>query len=445
MTSMYETITNDLLSFIRRSPSCYHAVTNLAAELEQNGYRALSEADAWDLSAGGKYYVCRNGSSLLSFRIPSGTREMSAAGFMITAAHSDSPTFKIKENAELSADPRYVRLNTERYGGMLCSTWLDRPLSVAGKVVLRNGNGIKTVLMNIDRDLLLIPNVAIHMNRSANENASYNAAVDMMPVFSDGTGKDQFRKLIASEVGADENDILGTDLFLYSRMPGSVWGLNGEFFSAPRLDDLQCAYAALRGFLDAAAGECIPVLAILDNEEVGSCTRQGADSTFLDDCLTRICDSLHISPAEKLRMLAKSFMVSADNAHAVHPNHPEYADATHRPQLNGGIVIKFNAAQRYTTDAESCALFRKICADAQVPVQYFTNRSDLAGGSTLGNISNSHVSLRTVDIGLPQLAMHSSYETAGTADTADMAKALRLFFSASLHPGRDSLAIRYPS
>lgn len=442
---MYETITNDLLSFIRRSPSCYHAVKNIAAELEQQGYRELSEADTWTLAAGGKYYVCRNGSSLLSFRIPDAARKPADCGFMITAAHSDSPTFKIKENAELSADPRYIRLNTERYGGMLCSTWLDRPLSVAGKVALRTEDGIRTVLLDIDRDLVLIPNVAIHMNRTANENASYNAAVDMAPVFSDGTGKEQFRKLIASAVGADEKDILGTDLFLYNRMPGSVWGLNGEFFSAPRLDDLQCVYAALRGFQDAPAGGCIPLLAVLDNEEVGSCTRQGADSTFLGDCLTRICASLRISPAEQLRMLAKSFMVSADNAHAVHPNHPEYADATHRPRMNGGIVIKFNAAQRYTTDAESCALFQKLCTDAEVSVQFFTNRSDLAGGSTLGNISNSHVSLRTVDIGLPQLAMHSSYETAGTSDTADLAKVLRLFFSASLHPGKDSCAIVYPS
>ena len=441
---MYETISTDLIDFIQHSPSCYHAIKNMTELLQADGYRELSESEDWTLEAGGKYFICRNGSSVLCFRLPAKEKNPGDAGFMITAAHSDSPTFKIKENAELAADPRYVRLNTERYGGMLCSTWLDRPLSVAGKVVLRDNGGIKIRLLNIDRDLLLIPNVAIHMNRSANDGASYNAAVDMSPVFSDGTGKEQFRKLLASALSVNEEDILGTDLFLYNRMPGTVWGLHNEFLSAPRLDDLQCAYASLRGFMDAPAGDGIPVLAVLDNEEVGSCTRQGADSTFLSDCLTRICEALHISHAGYLRMLAKSFMVSADNAHAVHPNHPEYADATHRPQMNGGIVIKFNASQRYTTDAVSCALFRKICTEADIPVQFFANRSDLAGGSTLGNISNSHVSLHTVDIGLPQLAMHSSYETAGTADTAYLARALRLFFSASLRPIKDAVTVCFP-
>ena len=415
----------ELLSFIKNSPSCFHAVDSITARLQSEGYTALAEGDPWSLRAGGKYYVTRNGSSVIAFRLPSGTPR----GFMMCASHSDSPTFKIKENAESESAGMYVRLHTERYGGMLCATWLDRPLSVAGRIVVREGGRIVPKLVCVDRDLVLIPNVAIHMMRNANDGMSYNANVDLFPLLGDTADKGTFRTLIANTAGVAAEDILGMDLFLYNRMEGTVWGASEQYVSAPRLDDLQCAFASLVGFTAAQEGESIPVLAVLDNEEVGSQTKQGAASTFLIDVLSRITESLSL---DYRRMIAGSFLVSADNAHAVHPNHPEFADAGHRPRMNGGIVVKHNANQRYTTDAVSQAIFTEICADAGVPVQYFANRSDMAGGSTLGNIANTQVSLNTVDIGLAQLAMHSSYETAGVNDTDHLIAALTKFFASSI-------------
>ena len=415
----------ELISFIKSSPSCFHAVESITARLKEDGYTALCEQDAWELRTGGKYYVTRNGSSVIAFRIP----ESAPRGFMMCASHSDSPTFKIKENAETESAGLYVRLHTERYGGMLCATWLDRPLSVAGRIVVREAGRIVSKLVNIDRDLLLIPNVAIHMMRNANDGMSYNANVDLFPLFGDTADRGAFRALVAETAGVQAEDILGSDLFLYNRMEGTVWGASEQYVSSPKLDDLQCAYASLMGFMAAEPGASIPVLAVLDNEEVGSQTKQGAASTFLLDVLTRITESFSL---DYRRMIAGSFLVSADNAHAVHPNHPEFADAGHRPRMNGGIVVKHNANQRYTTDAVSQAIFTEICAAAGVPVQYFANRSDMAGGSTLGNIANTQVSLNTVDIGLPQLAMHSSYETAGVEDTDHLIAALTKFYASSV-------------
>ena len=323
----------------------------------------------------------------------------------------------------------YVRLNTERYGGMLCSTWLDRPLSVAGRVVAKQDGRILSRTVCVDRDLLLIPNVAIHMMRGANDNMSYNAGVDMFPLMGSSAVKGSFKKIVADAAGVKEEDIIASDLYLYNRTPASVWGAENEFISAPRLDDLQCAFASLEAFLAAEAKDAIPVLAVLDNEEVGSQTKQGAASTFLYDVLARVCKALEM---EYIPSISHSFLVSADNAHAVHPNHPEFADAHHRPKMNGGVVIKHNANQRYTTDAVSQAIFASICEAADVPVQYFANRSDMAGGSTLGNIATTQVSLNAVDIGLAQLAMHSSYETAGAKDTEYLITALRRFYSSAL-------------
>lgn len=418
--------TNDrLIDFIARSPSCFHAAAAIAARLEECGCRPLSEAEDWTLVPGGRYYVTRNQSSVIAFAVP----EDAPHGFMMCASHSDSPTFKIKENAENESAGMYVRLNTERYGGMLCATWLDRPLSVAGRLVVREGGRIVSRLADVQRDLLLIPNVAIHMMRSANDGMSYNANVDMFPLFGAKDAKGKFRAVVAEAAGVREEDILGADLYLYNRMRGTVWGASEEFISAPRLDDLQCAFASLEGFAAAKPHGAIAVLAVLDNEEVGSQTKQGAASTFLADVLERVSAALGM---DYRRAIASSFLVSADNAHAVHPNHPEFADANHRPAMNGGIVVKHNANQRYTTDAVSQAIFTSLCAAANVPVQYFANRSDMPGGSTLGNISNTHVSLNTVDIGLAQLAMHSSYETAGVRDTDYLIAATARLFSSSL-------------
>lgn len=421
-----------LLAFISASPSRFHAVANIALRLSNEGFIELKEAEDWDIQLGGKYYVTRNLSSIIAFKVGEGD----VKGFNIVASHSDSPTFKIKPNAEMETLSHYIRLNTEKYGGMLCSTWLDRPLSVAGRVIVSIGNTVKSVLVNIDEDLLMIPNVAIHMNRNANEGLSYNAQVDMLPLIGDERSKGKLMRKLAEAAGVKESDIIGTDLFLYNRMAGTVWGADGEYVSCPQLDDLQCAYASLQGFLAGSNAETISTLCVFDNEEVGSSTQQGANSDFLETTVSRICHSLNKC---KSMMLANSFMVSADNAHAAHPNHPEYADPTNKPYMNGGIVIKFNGNQRYATDAISETIFKKICASIGVPTQTYTNRSDIPGGSTLGNISATKVSLNTIDIGLAQLAMHSSYETAGSMDTLYLERACAEFYRTAIIRRSDGL------
>lgn len=413
---------NHLLQFLDQSPSRFHAVDHLRRELEGAGYTPLSEGRSWSAVPGGKYYAVRGGSALIAFRVPAGE----ARGFMISASHSDSPTFRIKENAELAGPEGYLRLNTERYGGMLCAPWMDRPLTVAGRVLARAGEGIETKLVYVDRDLLMIPNVAVHMNRAANDGFKYDPKSDMVPLMGLGTEKGAFRAVVAEYAGCKAEDILGTDLFLCPRQKAVVWGAGNEFVSSPRLDDLQCAWGCFRGFMAAAESASIPVFALLDNEEVGSLTKQGADGTFLADVAARVCAALGLDQAAAT---ANSFLVSADNAHAVHPNHPEYHDATHRPAMNAGVVIKHGV--RYATDGVSQAVFTALCQKAGVPVQHFANRSDLPGGGTLGLISTSHVSVNTVDVGLAQLAMHSCYETAGTKDTDYLVQAMTAFYAAS--------------
>ncbi len=418
----------ELLSFIKRSPSAFHAVKSVTDELKAAGYTELIEGQGWEIKAGGRYFVTRNLSSVIAFSLPEGSLP---CGYMIAAAHSDSPSFKIKENADADA-AGYTRVNVERYGGMLCSTWFDRPLSAAGKVTVADGDRIVSRLVDLDDDLFLIPSVAIHINRNANEGASYNAATDMQPIAGTAAVGGSLRALIAEKAGASADAVFDLDLFLYPRENGTVWGLDKEFISSPRLDDLQCVFGLLKGFLSAKADRAMPVLFIADNEEVGSSTKQGAASTFLADVLQRVNEALGGTPSDYRRAVAQSFMVSADNAHAVHPNHPEYADPAHRPVMNGGIVIKHNANQRYTTDSVSGTLFESLCRKAGVPVQRYANRPDMAGGSTLGNIANTQVSLNTVDIGLAQLAMHSCCETAGAKDLGYLIDVLSLFFSSSL-------------
>ena len=425
----YINVNKELFSFLDQSPNAFFAVKNMCDTLEQAGMVRLYEGEPWDLEAGKGYYVTRNDSALIAFRIP----KADYTGFQIMASHCDSPVFKIKTNTEITVDRQYVKLNVEKYGGMLCSPWLDRPLSVAGRVVLRTEEGIETRLVNIDRDLLIIPNLAIHMNRQVNDGYKFNAQVDMLPLFCEkGEESDAFLKLIASETGVSAADILDTDLFLYNRMPAVSLGLNNEFISSGRLDDLQCAFASLKGFVEASPKNSAAVHCVFDNEEVGSGTKQGAASTFLKDTLRRINSAMGRTEEEYLMSIASSFLVSADNAHAVHPNHTDKADPTNRPYLNKGIVIKYSANQKYTTDAVSGAIMRAICRQADVPCQTFANRSDLPGGSTLGNISQSQVALNTVDIGLPQLAMHSPYETAGAKDTAYLIEAAKVLFSSSV-------------
>ena len=416
------------MEFVRRSPSAFHAVQSACDLLRENGFTELSESKPFALVPGGRYFVTRNRSSVIALTIPG----CGFAPFQIVSSHSDSPTFKLKPASEEAVLGQYVRLNVERYGGMIMSTWFDRPLSIAGRVVVRENGQLVTRLVDLGRDAALIPNMPIHFNREINDGYKYNAQADLLPVYGDADAKGALADEIAKLCSVLPEDIVAHDLFLYTRMPGSVWGANGEFFSCPRIDDRECAYTALTAFLAAKDAQHINVCAIFDNEEVGSGSKQGADSTFLADVLTRTAAALGAGESECRAAVAQSFMVSADNAHGVHPNHPEKFDADNRTFMNGGVVIKHNANQKYTTDAVSDAIFSEICRRAGVPVQHFSNRSDILGGSTLGNIVSAHASMNTVDIGLAQLAMHSSYETAGTRDVDYMIRALTAFYETDI-------------
>lgn len=413
-----------LLTFIKDSPTAFQAVETMKNRFSENGFRELKEEEHWSVEKGGKYFVTRNHSAIIAFTIP----EENTDTFHIIASHSDSPSLKIKENPEM-AENGYVKLNVELYGGALLAPWFDRPLSVAGRLIVKEAGKICEKLVTVDRDMLIIPNLAIHMNREANSGYQYNVQKDMLPLYGLESAKGSFFKTVAEAAGVKEEDILGHDLFLYNRMPGTVWGSEDEFVSAPRLDDLQCAFSSMEGILAGENKNSICVHCVMDNEEVGSGTRQGAASTFLRDTLLRITLGLGKSYEDYLIALAKSFMISADNAHAVHPNYPEKADPVNRPHINEGIAIKYNANQKYCTDGISAAIFKTFCQEAGIGCQTYVNRSDVPGGSTLGNISNTQVALNTVDIGLPQLAMHSPYETAGVKDTCDFVKLAEVFYA----------------
>ena len=412
--------TKALMYFLDASRSVYHAAAYLADILENAGYTRLSEGEKWELSPGGKYYLTRGGTAVMAFRVP----QSSPKGFLMSASHSDRPAFKVKENGELAGN--YTRLSTEKYGGMLMAPWLDRPLSIAGRVIVETENGVESRLVDIDRDLLLIPNVAIHMNRKANDGYTWNLAVDTLPLLGGKNAKGKLGKRLEKTAGGK---ILGQDLYLYVRQKATVWGLDKEYISSAALDDLECAWCCTQGFLAAGESQSIPVLCVFDSEEVGSRSVQGAASRLLETTLSRICQALSL---DEQVMLSNSFMLSADNAHAVHPNHPEYADPANAPVVNGGIVLKFNANLSYTTDGVSAAIFRKLCGRAGVPVQTYCNRADIPGGSTLGNISLAHVSVPSADIGLAQLAMHSCYETAGVKDALYLEDAMTAYYGTTL-------------
>ncbi len=428
-------INHELLQFIQSSPTAFHAANTTEGILRDSGYSPLEENRTWDLQAGGKYYVVRNLSSLIAFRIPKNP----VRSFMIGASHSDSPMLKIKPDPEVKSES-LIRINTERYGGMLAAPWFDRPLTCAGRVCVKTRSGVEQRLVYVDRDLFVIPSLAIHMDRSVNEGHAYDFQKELLPLFrSESSGK-SFRSVIAETISVTEEDILSYELFAVQRGSGFIFGAENEFLCSPRLDDLQCGFADLQGFLRARESSAVPVFALFDNEEVGSMTKQGAAGTFLQDILDRILHSLGIS--DIYPVLADSFIVSADNAHAVHPAFPEKADPSLRPRLNGGIVIKHSGAQLYSTDAVSSAVFKTICQRAGVPVQEFANHSNIRGGSTLGHLLNSHLSINTVDIGLPQLAMHSCFETAGTADTQYLIDAMTEFYSSVISAEDHTLRIQ---
>lgn len=418
----------ELCGFLNEAHSVYHALHWVTRRLEAAGYTRLAEHEKWSLSPGGRYYVTRGDASGIAFRIPE--RE-DIAGFLISDSHCDRPTWKVK--GELKGT--YTRLSVEPYGGAIWSTWLDRPLSVAGRVSVATADGIRTKLIDLDRDLLVIPSVAIHMNRQVNEGYKWNPAVDLLPLVGE---KDAAGKLQACLEEAAGGEILGHDLYLYVRQKASVWGVEDDMISAAALDDLECVWGCTRGFLEAGTGSSIPVLCVQDSEEVGSCSPQGAASTFLTDTLRRISMCLGRNCPE---LLAQSFMISADNAHAVHPNHPEYADPSNAPVMGGGIVLKNCARLSYCTDGVSAALVQAFARRAGVPIQIFFNRADLRGGSTLGHISLSHVSIPTADIGLGQLAMHSCYETASTKDAVSMARLMKTYYGSTLRRTQDGYQI----
>lgn len=443
---MYTRITQEFIDFAMKNPTPFHVVDAFSKDLADHGFAELSEYDPWTLEAGGQYMVKRNNSSLIAFKVP----KKDVTGLSMVAAHTDSPAIKIKGMQAEMAEGSYLKLNVECYGGLLMATWFDRPLSLAGRAMVKEKGKLVEKLVKIDRDLLVIPSVAIHMNRDANKGIEYNPQKDLLPLFSmvDSTqGKarssaaaksnnsSKLAEIISKELKTKPENIISCDLYLYDRTPGTIWGAENEFFSVQHIDDLQCAYSGIEGIKKAKVGKdqtSMPILALFDNEEVGSGTKQGADSTFLQDVIDRVFEALGYSKQKQGAIIANSLMVSADNAHAVHPNHPEYHDPVNKPVMNNGIVIKHAANQHYTTDSVSAALFIEICNQAKVPYQEFYNRSDKPGGSTLGNISNAHVSLNSVDIGLPQLAMHSCYETAGVKDTKYLIDAFETFFSKTL-------------
>lgn len=409
-----------LLRFLWNNPSPYHIAAAQVEQLRETGYEELSERETWKLVPGGKYFLTRNDSSLIAFRIPKG----SVSGFRLAASHSDCPRPKLKENPCADVEGKYVKLNAEIYGGAIYSTWLDRPLSLAGRLIVRDGSGLKSVLADAGRELLLIPNLAIHMNREINQGYAYNPQTDLLPLYG-LNGARRPVELLAEAVGVRPEDVLGSDLFVYNRQQPTFWGAGNEFMSAAGLDDGQCAFASLSAFLAAGEGSVIPVHVLFDNEEVGSSTLQGAGSTFLLDTLQRICEAGLPGLPGFRQMIADSFLLSADNAHGLHPNHPEKCDPVNRPVLGGGVVVKFSANQKYTTDGYSAAHVRQLAEKAGVRLQVFTNRSDMPGGSTLGNISSGKLPIPSADVGIAQLAMHSSYESCGCGDTAEMIRLMQ--------------------
>ena len=419
---------DDLVEFSQESVTPFHAAATAESWLRAAGFTRLEEADYWNLEPGKGYYTTRNGSSVVAWRVP----DHAIGGWRIVASHSDSPTWKIK--TDIVENDGCRRLSVEGYGGMIMSTWLDRPLTVGGRVIVKTEDGIESRLVCIDRDLLVIPSLAIHFQRDINKGHTFNPQVDMQPLWGPA-GSRTLTDLVAEELGVDTADILDSDLQLVTRQAPTQIGPDGEFFMAPRIDDLECAATTLLGFLDAAAeadSACAPVWAMLDNEEVGSSSRMGAESSYLRDVLDRIVDSIPHSGQAMHRAMANSFMLSADNAHATHPNFPQKSDPCAPVRLGGGVVLKYNASQKYTTNAVSGAIFRAICEKADVPVQVFTNRADEAGGSTLGNLQSHTLPIPMADIGLAQLAMHSAVETASVADAEAMTKAVAAFYRVHL-------------
>lgn len=418
---MTDKLTERLFNFIESSPTAYHTVNAVRAMLLNAGFKELSETGPWELKEGEGYFTTRAQSSIIAFRSPK--KDFSA--FSVIAPHGDSPCFKVKGSPEMDCGGLYTKLNTEVYGGTILNLWFDRPLSVAGRLGVRTGGGLRMKLVDVPRDLLTIPSLAIHMDREANNGRKLDPQRDSLPLLG-GKGADLL-KLLCELAGVEKEDILSHDLYLYSRTRGTVLGAGEEFIQAPRLDDLECAFSAVTAFLQSDNPENCTICAVFDNEETGSMTRQGAGSTLLSDTIDRICKWAGKDSVERSLAVQNGMLLSADNAHAVHPNYPDKADPTSKCVMNGGIVIKHST--RYATDASTAALFKRICEKAGVPTQDYYNNSSTPGGGTLGLISGSQVAIPTVDIGLAQLAMHSPCETAGREDLKHMVDGMTAFYN----------------
>lgn len=428
-----EPLVQDLMKFLDASSVNFLAVREICRRLNEAGFKHLSRAEHWNLEPGGKYYVMQNDSAVMAFV----AGESPEAGYHIISAHSDSPGFRIKPHAEMKCENGVVKLNTEVYGGPILYTWFDRPLSIAGRVIVRSDNPLtpRHVIMRIDRPVLTIPHLAIHFNRAVNEGNPLSKQKDMLPVIAivnnELEADNMLLRLISEETGVPMDQIIDFDLSLYDTTPACLLGLNNEFITSGRIDDLSMVHAALSALIATShiPAKATRVMAIFDNEETGSGTKQGAASPLLKDTLMRINRCLGGDEESYLIGVANSFMVSADNAHALHPNYPEKQDPTNHPGLGKGPVIKINANCKYMSDADSAAVFAEICRKANVPVQYFVNHSDVAGGSTLGNILTSQIDLRGVDMGAAIWAMHSVRETASVADHSLITDAFSRFFS----------------
>lgn len=423
----------DYFDFLEKSVSPFHAVWEAAKRLEEKGFQKLEESEEWDLKAGGNYYVTRNQSSITAFVMPSGKPEY----YHITASHSDSPTFRVKK--EKVAGGEYAKAGVEGYGGMIYSSWLDRPLSFAGRVMVKTKTGIRSKLVSADKDLFVIPNLSIHMNREINKGYAYNPQVDLQPLYG-SAACDLHTELVrlVEQEGEEADAIRDYDIVLSVRQKPCVFGVKEEYYLSPRIDDLGCAYATLRAFLRAeTGGNGIRVWTMFDNEEVGSGTRQGAMGDFLPSVMVRMENQMRLTKEESRQIRSRSLLISADNAHATHPNLPEKSEKEFPVYLNRGVVVKYNASQNYTTTGMTAAVWEELCRAKEIPVQHFVNRADCPGGSTLGNLLSRQVSIPMLDIGLPQLAMHSAVETAGCKDVRFLWKAVQAFYESDVHQIRD--------
>ncbi len=413
---------NDFLKFMQDSVTVFHACSNVETYLIANDYIKLEENTTWKIEYNKKYYIKRNDTAIFAIKTPS---KKNTNGLNITTSHLDSPTFKVKPNSKLKGE--HVRLNIEAYGGPILPSWLDKPLSIGGRVIIKENNKLVSKLVYIDKDLLIIPNLPPHLNPSVSKGNEYSISQDILPLMS--LDKDtSLEDILAKELNIDKSNILDYDIFLVNRQRASIGGSNDEFIFSPQLDDLASAYSCLQGFLNSKSDN-FNIYIAFDNEEVGSLTKQGAASTFFLDCLNRILNKLSYTEEDKNILLANSFMLSCDNAHALNINKPNFFDYNNRPLLGKGVVIKYNANQRYTTDAISGSYVTMLAELANIKVQQYSNKSDLRGGSTLGALLIGQCALNSADIGLPQLAMHSSLEVIAKEDLSSMTKLIETFYN----------------